>query len=1182
MKKIYLIVFSITISILSFGQTPIVTIDRDNIVGPTTTGTAANISSIGLTRGTGVNQRNGTDFSTRDWDGTSKATAESNNDYLEWSVSANVNYDIEITEIDIRLRRNPNGPVNWQLFYSTDNFASTSTPVNGVETLVADTNVVYNFNGLSINSGTSGTITYRLYAWNATTNGGWLRVRRLAAWSEFGIDLPGIRLTGNITTSSSNSSESNIITTVSFDPTDNLDYSLYNATSGLTTVNSLKVGEFTIQDGGDDLTDSDTLDTILNDIEFTVVGAPNIVALAIFDGSLNVSETTSISSTTSFLNINSGSGLTALDGDIKTFDVYATFNSTVTDNEQLQLTISAAIPDGTGSTFEASAAGGASTSIAGDDNRIEVTATVLVFDQQPSNLNQLEIMTPFPVVNSVDSNNNLDLDFSGLVDVISSGSLDPSSINYNVNNGIGVFDTIKFSQQGANITLVVLSAELGGLLSSSFDVLGPIVTVAIQDFDSTSPEWAYTNDTPFFDNGWGIDGYYGIIDKTAASPLDYAYFGNNILGENDLNDEGDNGTNGWAAIQFDDVDISSFSNVEVRFDWQVIGYANNNDNAQYQLFYDGVGQGRVFIFDGDNGSSINDGSGSIVLNIPDVVNAVSLELRIRNNGNNGYSGFDNFKVVSVFDGLLYTNNAWTPIPPSDATGSEDVFVKDGNYIVGSVVEVNNLFIENGATVSIAPAESMLINNNIVTDGLLELNSVSTTYSSLIVVGNVEGLVTYNRHVNTNASSGGNDLISAPVTGETFGDFAGNNSNIVSNPSNPNEKLFGPFDKTTGLYLTYDTTVPTEASVTLDPGIGYRAASTDGLNFSFIGAVNTSIVDVPIVISGPNNPEWNLIGNPYPSYITLSDFLDTNNALFDTVSSGIYGYDGNASDGWEIWNQAYSEANPSAVITPGQGFLVASGSASETISFTPSMRSIGTTDDFIPGRVMNPSISNLELTLTKEDTSYKTDFYFTENASQGLDPGYDSQTFGGVTPEFSIYSHLVAENSGISMAIQSVSNSDLSNVTIPIGINSLQGEQVSVSISNSTLPVSIEVYLEDNVTNTITLLTDNNYQFTPSSNINGTGRFFLRFVDASLTVDELALNNLHVYATLTPKTLFIKGLLNSNTSVKIYDLQSRLVLTTNLNTSSDSNQVDLSNLVTGVYMVSISNNAMTKTQKIIVK
>jgi hypothetical protein len=293
MKKTYLFLFLLGLYLTTFAQSPITTIDRANVIGPTATGNAANISSVGLTRGTGVNQRNGTDFSTRDWDATSQATSESNNDYLEWSVSANINYDIEITEVDIRLRRNPDGPVNWQLFYSTNNFATPGISVNGVETLAADTNVVYNFNALSINSGTSGTITFRLYAWNATTNAGWLRVRRLAAWSEFGIDLPGIRLTGNITTSSTNSSESNIITSVSFDPTDNIDYLLYNATSGLTTANSLKIGEFTIQDGGDDLTDSDALATILNDIEFTVVGAPNIAALAIFDGSLNVSETTS-------------------------------------------------------------------------------------------------------------------------------------------------------------------------------------------------------------------------------------------------------------------------------------------------------------------------------------------------------------------------------------------------------------------------------------------------------------------------------------------------------------------------------------------------------------------------------------------------------------------------------------------------------------------------------------------------------------------------------------------------------------------------------------------------------------------------------------------------------------------------------------------------------------------------
>lgn len=1183
MKKIYLLTLFLSIFLTNYAQSPIVTIDRANGVGPTLTGNTVNISSVGLTRGTGVNQRNGTDFSSRDWDGTSLTTAESNNDYLEWSVSANINYDVEITEVDIRLRRNPNGPANWQLFYSTDNFVTTSTAVNSIETLAADTNVIYNFNSLSINSGTSGTITFRLYAWNAATNGGWLRVRRLASWSDFGIALPGIRLTGNITTMSTNSSESNIVNSIVFDPTDNIsDYQMYSSSSGLTTTNSLKIGEFTIQDGGDDLTDSDALDTILNEIAFSVTGDSNIEAMAIFDGSTNVGEVSSVTSTTTFSNLNSGSGLIAPNGGTKTFDVYATFSTTITDNDQIILTISSAIPDASGSTFEASDAGGANTPNDGDNNRLEVIASEMIFSQQTSDVNQLENMTPFPMIHATDSAGNLDVDFSGIVNVISSGSLDPSSINYNINNGIGIFDTIKFSQQGTNISLVVISPELGGLISSTFDVFGPIVTVAIQDFDSPTPEWTYSNDIPFFDNGWGVDGYYGIINSNIASPIDYAYFQDNILGENDLNDEGDNGTNGWATILFDDVDISSFTNVEIRFDWQVIGYANNNDDAQYQLFYDGIGQGRNFIFDGDNSSSVNDGSGSIALDVPDSVDAVSLEIRIRNNGNNGYSGFDNFKVVSVFDGLLYTNNAWTPNPPSDLTGSEDAFVKDGNYIVGSGVELNNLFVENGATVSIAPAESILINNDVVTDGVLELNSVSTSYSSLIVEGKVIGSVIYNRHVNTNATTGGNDLISAPVTGETFGVFASNNSNIFSNPSNTNEKLFGPFDKTTGLYLTYDTSIPAEAAITLEPGIGYRAASTDGTTFSFNGNVNTGIVDVPIVISGPNNPEWNLIGNPYPSYLSLSDFLTSNIALLDPVSSGIYGYDGNASDGWEIWNQAYSDANPSAVITPGQGFLVASGSASETISFLPGMRSVGTTDDFIPGRIMNSNISNLELTLTNATEAYKTDFYFTPNASLGLDPGYDSQIFAGIESEFSIYSHLVNENVGLPMAIQSLSDSDLTEVTIPIGINSIQGEPISITISNSTIPTSVNVYLEDLVLNTTTLLNESSYQFTPSSALNGTGRFFLRFSDASLSIDTLALNNLHIYATISPKTLFIKGQLNSSTLVNIYDMQGRKVLSTKLISTDTQNEVDISNLGTGIYVVSLTNDAFSRNQKIIVK
>lgn len=1171
MKKFYLIIILFNFSLLSFSQSPIATIDRANVVGPTNSGSDAQITSSGLVRGAGVSLAtvNNTNFTTNQWQATSQAEAFINNEYIEWSVTSSAFNSIEVTEIDIRNRINANGPLNWQIFYSLDAFTSTNFAVTAVQnSATSATN--YNFNGLSIDSGTSGTITFRLYAWNASTNGGWFRISPRNVWSDFGIDRPGIRIWGNITNTATNSIESNIISSTTFIPETNIDYTAH-------TSNRIKVGEFIIQDGGDDLTDSDNLPTILTDLSFSVSGNNNLSALSIFDGLTNISETSIVESIVNF----SGLNLIALDDNSKTFDVYVTFGTLVTDNERIQLTVNSAIADViNGSSFSTFDAGGAFTSESGDDNKISVNASQLVFDQEPSDVNQFEIMTPFPTVLAVDINGNQDLDFSGPVTVLATGPLDPPSIIYNIENGSAVFDSIIFSDQGSNFSLVAVPSGILTAISMPFNVIGPLVQIAIQDFDNTSPEWSYTNDIPFFDNGWGIDGYYGIIDIASGSPLNYPYFKNNILGENDLNDEGDNGTNGWATIQFDDVDISSFSDVQVRFDWQVIGYANNNDNAQYQLFYDGVGQGRVFIFDGDNSSNINDGSGSIALDIPDVVNTISLEIRVRNNGNNGYSGFDNFEIVSLFNGLIYTNNAWIPNPPSESTGLEDAFVRDGNYIVGSNIQLNNMFIREDASVSISPAQSITLNNDLLNAGTLELNSVSTSYSSLIIEGKSTGDVVYNRHTNINQSVGGNDLITAPVTGQTFGDFASENTNLFSNPSNPTEKLFGPFDKVTDTYLTYDTAIPAEANVTLDPAVGYRAATSDGSILKFKGTVNTENIDISIVNSGPTNPEWNLIGNPYPSYLNLAEFLSINSTVFDPASSGIYGYDGDASDGYNIWNQAYSDANPNAKLTPGQGFLIASAEGGADVSFTTTMRTNGTTDDFIPGRIM--PIEHLKLELKSDENVFYTDFYFTDNATVGLDPGYDSQIFGGIAPDFAIFSHLISNNNGNDFAIQSINYTDFSNAIIPLGINAEQGEEIIISIMSSSIPETVNIYLEDTINNTSTLLNDNDFTTTPTASLSGTGQFFLRFSESSLSTIENSLSNLEVYATSNPKVLHINGTLNDESKVSIYDLQGREILTSNLKRTNLNNEIDISKIGTGVYVVIISSNSINKSEKIIIR
>ena len=1190
MKKKYLFLITFCTIFFAAAQGPIVTVDRANTTGPTNTGNAASISSIGITRGIGVKKRAGSDHTSREWNGTSQATAQANNEYLQWSVTANANFEVEVTEVDIRLQRDVDGPANWQLFYSTDGFATTGTAVNGEVTLAASTTVIYNLNGLSINSGASGTITFRLYAWNAApnTNGGWLRVKRNSAWSGFGISLPGIRLAGNVTATASNSVESNIVNSGSFDPMDNIDYQMYSATSGLTVSNALKIGEFTIQDGGDDLTDPDALTTTLTDLSFQVDGSSNFAAIALFDGATNIGEVSSVVTAITFNNINGGTGLTAADNSFKTFDVYATFGTNINDNEQFQLTVNGAIPDASGSTFTDFDAGAAQTSIAGDDNRLEVVATKLIFTTQPTDVNQFEIMTPFPIVNAVDDNDNLDLDYNGTVDVVSSGSLEPPFITYNVTNGVSNFDTIVFSEKATDIQLIVLATpSLFPVQSEDFDVFGPLITLAIQDFDNPSPEWTYTNDIPFFDNGWGIDGYYGIIDISSANPLSYESFTDNILGENDLYDESQNGTDGFATITFDDVDISNFTNVRVQFDWQVIGYVDNNDDAQYELFYDGISQGSVFLLDGNN--EIENDAGTVILDIPDSVNTVALQIRVRDNDISGYSGFDNFKVVSVFDGLLYSENAWTPYPPADDTDLENAFVRNGTYLVPTDIEINNLYVADGAEVSVTEGQSITTYNDLVNYGTVTLNSVSTTYSSLIIGGSSQGHVRYSRFTNDSDAPGGNDLISAPFTGQTFAEFAAVNTNLYENPVNATEKLFGPFDKVTNTYLTYDTTIPAEASVILTPGVGYRAATSDGSNLLFEGMVYNDALNISILNTGPTYPEWNLIGNPYPSYLTLSDFLTPNVSELDPSKAAIYGYDGDASDGWTVWNQAYADANPNAKLTPGQGFLLAAASGGGTISFTPSMRTIGTTDDFVPGAPNNGDLSRaispivqLKLNVSSDTDLYHTNFYITDNASLGLDVGYDAATFGNSAPQFSVYSHLVQDNTGLDMAVQSIAFTDLDNeVIIPLGINATQGQQVTVSIGNTDFPSDIEVYLEDNVTNTFTLLTASDYTFTANTTLSDTGRFFLRLSRETLSTISFDVDSLNIFTTKTPNALFVKGLLNGNTSLQMYDVRGRMVLNTPLDSSKTSNQINLSDLNRGIYVVKLINKNYVKSQKVVI-
>ncbi|WP_179004909.1 Calx-beta domain-containing protein [Winogradskyella forsetii] len=515
----------------------------------------------------------------------------------------------------------------------------------------------------------------------------------------------------------------------------------------------------------------------------------------------------------------------------------------------------------------------------------------------------------------------------------------------------------------------------------------------------------------------------------------------------------------------------------------------------------------------------------------------------------------------------------------------DVVITDqtNKPLITSSVQVSHFTIESSTDVIVEKTGSLEASGNLNNNGNLTLESDSDEYSSFIAQGTVTGTGTtaYNRYVNSNDPINGNDLISAPVSGQAFDIFIANNPNIRANPTGP-EVLFGGFDNdsSTDPFELWDETDTT----LLVAGKGYRSGITEGEAsnlVTFEGIVNSSLVE--IAIDQGSASKLNLIGNPFPSYLNAQLFLSQNFALLDPSAAVIYGYN-DSTDGTSAGDYTIISAllNTDLNIAPGQAFFVASNTIGGNIQFTttsPDMRLAAGGDDFIAGR--NASvISNLKLNLSNTTDNFITDIFFTENSSQGLDPGYDASLLGGAAPSFALYSHLVQDNTGVPFAVQALSKTDYIDVTIPLGVNANQSEQLTFSISESNLPSSVEVYLDDTVANTSTLLNTGDYILTPNTDLNGTGRFYLRFTENTLSTLNPDLDHLNIYSNKSAKTIVIAGQLLESTTAKLYDIQGRLVQTTLLDTTR-LQTIDVSNLNAGIYIVQLENGLQNKTQKVII-
>ena len=205
-------------------------------------------------------------------------------------------------------------------------------------------------------------------------------------------------------------------------------------------------------------------------------------------------------------------------------------------------------------------------------------------------------------------------------------------------------------------------------------------------------------------------------------------------------------------------------------------------------------------------------------------------------------------------------------------------------------------------------------------------------------------------------------------------------------------------------------------------------------------------------------------------------------------------------------------------------------------------------------------------------------YLIEGTTAGLDVGYDAATFKAPNNDLAIYTTLVDGSSDNTFAVQSVGLDNLNTLTIPIGLNSSQGKQLQVRISDVQLPEGVEVYFNDATKVSSTLLNKGDYTYTTLADLEGTGRFSITFSNDALSNGNQTLEGLQVYSQ--DQQIALQGYLEANTGITLYDLQGRAVSVRATPRASQFNSIDASHLPNGVYVLEVQNTKGRFTQKLI--
>ena len=499
------------------------------------------------------------------------------------------------------------------------------------------------------------------------------------------------------------------------------------------------------------------------------------------------------------------------------------------------------------------------------------------------------------------------------------------------------------------------------------------------------------------------------------------------------------------------------------------------------------------------------------------------------------------------------------------TGAVEAWTTAANWSNGALpLATDNVAILTGRNCTLAGTTNI---NDIKVTATLKINA----NQAIIVNGDatVTGTV---RHFVQLTDFAGNlnnwHLVGSPVSGEVFDTtFADKNDIASGTGSNRGIASYNPGQIGAAAWTYF-----TGTDVNATSGQGFSMKITpDGVTagqfpdnlIGFEGSFNTADVTTESLTAG-----YNLLGNPYTSYVSSATFLAAG------TSSNL-----DQTQIW-VWNQSLPDyevktSGSAFVLAPGQGFFV-NATSGGTVTFAESNQA--TTGNTF----QKSTATEVNLWMTDGIVKRYATLNYSDNATNGFDYGYEGEVFGGVSSSLSVFTELVADNQGKNYQVQSLPLNEIESTVVPLGVKAEAGKEIVFSTENANLPSGVKVFLEDRENNTFTRLDEANseYKVTLTQSLNGIGRFYLHTTRGALSTDDIALENISIYAT-NKTTLRIVGLSQGKSNLKLFNILGKQVLNTSFN-SNGVFDVNLPKLTTGVYIVKLESKNGSLNKKIVLE